>query len=219
MKFSLLLPVLVLVLARSARADTVQFVYGFPLVESTTEIDQDGVLGLFDSNLGTLTGAQLEVFGASTTTISLTNTAVTTVTARAVSTLEVLWTSTLPQLDSLLQTQGDRINLNFPTGPLAVFAPGQTRSYPNIRDAVSNPYNLFSILAAVQAAGGGTFSLNASTLSNLTIIGGGGNVAGLQSTTAGAAARITYTYTAVPEPGLGTLLVMAAIGVAAGRRR
>lgn len=58
-----------------AQAATVSYEYGLPLVEHTTEISETGMLGMFDSTLGTLTGATLNIFGAGTTNISLTNNA------------------------------------------------------------------------------------------------------------------------------------------------
>ena len=45
-----------LLLCAGAQAATVSFQYGMPLVQSTTEINQTGTLGLFNTALGTLTG-------------------------------------------------------------------------------------------------------------------------------------------------------------------
>ena len=46
----------------------------FSNVEQTTEINQTGALGLFDSTLGTLTGVSLILNGSMTTTIDLSHT-------------------------------------------------------------------------------------------------------------------------------------------------
>ena len=58
-------------LALSSNAATVSFSFNNPL--QTTDINQTGVLGLFDSSLGTLTGVALKLSGFSTTDLSVTN--------------------------------------------------------------------------------------------------------------------------------------------------
>lgn len=45
--------------AAGAQANTISYNFSNPV--STTEITQTGTLGLFDSTLGTLTGASLEL--------------------------------------------------------------------------------------------------------------------------------------------------------------
>ncbi len=53
--------------ALGAQAATVSFQFGNPIVQTPTEINQSGVLGLFDTNVGTLTDVELklnsEMFG------------------------------------------------------------------------------------------------------------------------------------------------------------
>jgi hypothetical protein len=72
--------------------------------------------------------------------------------------------------------------------------------------------------------GGGTFTIPVSTLSGFSVIGGGGNFAGSQSTKATANALVTYTYdqsSTAPEPGTAVLTGGAALlilGLASRRR-
>ena len=203
----------ILVLAHGADAQTLSYEYGLPITQNTTEIDETGFLGLFNTSLGTLTGATLTLYGEGTTEISLTNDSVSTVTARAVGSSNLTFVSDdLAPLNSLLASAGNVVILDFPTGPSQDYAPGETRTFGPLNSAVSSVYDLSSILVYLQAAGGGTFSLNAVSENTLSIIGGGGNISSSQTTVAGTGARIEYTYTAVPEPG-SVMLFSLALGL------
>ncbi|MCU0750351.1 MAG: choice-of-anchor E domain-containing protein [Akkermansiaceae bacterium] len=193
--------------------------YGLPIMESVTEIDETGHLALFDSDLGILTAITLELYGAGTTELSITNSAVTAVNARITGTSTLSFTSSLAPLDTLLQNSGADIDLQFSTGGIQSFAVGETRNFGPLSTSSSNVYDLASIIYAMQAPGGGNFSINAQSLNGLTILGGGGNLSSQQTTTAGTGARIIYSYTAIPEPSSALLAGLAALPLIGRRRR
>jgi PEP-CTERM motif len=210
-----------LALAASAQAATVSFQYGLPILQTTTEIDQTGTLGLFNASQGTLTGAVLQIFGEATTTISLTNNAAQAQNARATSFVNLAWSSTVGAVDAILVND---IAINFTTGAAQSYAVGQTRSFGPLADAGSFSYSLTGA-ALTALTGVGTFGINCASESGVTTLGGGGNVASSQRTQAGCGARIVYTFTAastpVPEPTSLALvgLALAVSGFTASRRK
>ena len=191
-----------------------------PLIENVTEINETGSLGKFDSNLGTLTGATLEIHGTVRTQISLTNSAATTVNARATGDTQLSWTSGLGPLDSLLPSNnGGTMILTFSTGAVQSYTAGQSRNFGPLTDAETFSYDLVSILSSLQAPGGDSFTLNASSLSGFTLFGGGGAMESSQNTSAGAGASISYIYTPIPEPAGATLLGVGILLALPARRR
>ncbi len=207
-----------------AQAATVSFQYGLPLplALSTTEINQTGTLGLFNSSLGTLTAISLTVYGAASFQFTGTNTAAQSQTASITGNTSLVWSSSIAALTPFLS---DAINLTFSSGA-QTYAVGQTRTFgPELVNGQSTD-NLFAIRNALSAAGGGTFTLNCVSLSGLAVQGGGGNIATTQATRAGCGAQITYTYDVptppppqVPEPASLALVGLALAGAAAASRR
>jgi hypothetical protein len=191
--------------------------YGIPIQLHLTEINETGTLAKFDSNLGILTGASLEIFGGAQFSLSGTNYSPQNQNARMTSDTSLSFSSSEGDVNLLIAAQSPNLDLAYAT-PILSYAPGQTRTFGPVAQSGSNVYDLASILPAVQTIGGGSFTINAQSSSGFTLLGGGGNLGTSQSTTVGAGARITYSYV-IPEPSSALIASLPALALCLRRRR
>ena len=208
----------------SANAATVSFSFSNSL--EPTEINQTGSLALFDSNLGTLTGASLLIDAKLKGIVGLSNSASQAQRVRAQLNSDIGISSSLSVVDQLFNNVAD-LSITFDTGLLTI-QPNASYTSPLLSDAATLTHDLGTALGSLSVSGGGNFTLNCTSLSGMTVWGGGGNLGASPSFQASCGGTITYTYDPAPVPpvpvpagGVGMLGLMGLgiLGLAARMRR
>ena len=178
----------------SANAATVTYSFANPL--STTEINQAMPLSLFDSNLGTLTGASLTVTANLDAYMTVINKATVTRTSTLTLMSDIGISSSLVGVNQLFDNFSD-IPLSNTIGPIQ-FPPATPILVGPFIDQKVLTKDLSTALAELSAPGGGSFTINCTSLSGMRLAGGGGNLDGNPTTMVGCGATITYTYDPAP---------------------
>ncbi len=193
----------------------------FSNANSMTPISQDGILDLFDTQIGTLHSVRLTLFGTGSSRFVLSNTSGSSQNATASSIIRMYFSSSLPSLNTTLDALVPALQLQASTGSVSLAA-GMSAALGPV--ASSDTLTLDTLAPSLfTQAGGGSFTLYCENSDEKLLDGGSGAVSMGLVTQAGCGATVEYDYTPrtsqVSEPASMALLGLGMAGLLATVRR
>ena len=193
----------------------------FSNANSMTPISQDGILDLFDTQIGTLHSVRLTLFGTGSSRFVLSNTSGSSQNVTASSIIRMYFSSSLPSLNTTLDALVPALQLQASTGSVSLAA-GMSAALGPV--ASSDTLTLDTLAPSLfTQAGGGSFTLYCENSDEKLLDGGSGAVSMGLVTQAGCGATVEYDYTPrtsqVSEPASMALLGLGMAGLLATVRR
>lgn len=143
----------------------------FSNTDSMTPISQDGMLDLFDTNIGTLNKARLTLFGTGSSSFMLSNASGSNQTVTANSIIRMYFSSSLPGLNTTLDALMPALQLQASTGSVSLAA-GTSATFGPLGS--SEALTLDALTPSLFAqAGGGNFTLYCENSDEKMLDGGG----------------------------------------------
>lgn len=215
MKHQILLAALLL--AGAAQAATVSSSASSPV--TTMELNYTGTLALFDSTMGTLTGAVLTLSGGVESTLAVTNWSSGAANISGISTISLGFASPVAAVDAYFDGFADLDTTLTLTRQLVPVGGTITAGITLADTPLAQTYDLGAVLASLAAPGGGGLDLSCRSDVFTLVRGGGANADVTQTTRGFCGMSLQYSYVPlsvsapVPEPASLALMAVGLLAV------